>query len=119
MTKRKVKVKKKKQDIIKIPKDNIEELKNHYDVGLSKFKYKTIPRELIPKEIPCLVYYIDCIYGNMVVGLVKKINEKKNYLEIKEIDTKFEHTGCYDFDQVMLVPPGSKDFKKFERYIIK
>ena len=117
MKKRKLKVKKKKPEIIKIPKDNIEELKNYYDIGLSKFRYKFIPKELIPKEIPSLVYYIDSIYGNMMVGLVKKINEKKHYLEIKEINTKFEHIGYYDFDQVMLVPPGSKDFKKFERYI--
>jgi hypothetical protein len=117
MKKRKVKIKRKTTNVIKIPKDNIEEIKNFYTSGLSKFKYKTIPEELIPKEVPCLVYYIDCVYGEIMIGLAKKLNEKKQYFEVKEIKSKFEHIGIYEYDQIMLIPQGSKDFEKYERYI--
>lgn len=108
----------KKKSIIKIPKDNVEEIKNFYTLGLSKFKYKTIPEELIPKEIPCLVYYVDCVYGQIMIGLLKNKNEKKQYFCVKELESKFEHTGIYEHDQIMLIPPGSKDFEKFKRYVI-
>jgi hypothetical protein len=110
--------KKIKEKVIQLPKDNVEEVKNFYQWSIPKFRFKTIPKELIPKETPALVYYLGHVSGLIEIGLLKNINDKDKYYKVKTILAKFnDRIGIYDIDEVMLVPHNSKDFKKYERFL--
>lgn len=111
--------KKIKKKVIQIPKDNIEKIDNLKEKwNLPDFRFKKIPKELIPAKPLSLVYYIGHLYGDLNIGILKNINEKEKYCEIKTIQSKYnDRIGVYDINAVMLVPEGSKDYKKYERYI--
>jgi hypothetical protein len=113
-TKKKI-IRKAKPEVIKLPSDNVEMIPKFYMDCIDKYKFKKIPTELIPKEINSLVYYLDYKDGTIMIGKIKKINEKKKWYDIEELETKYPHLSTYDFDGVMLVPPNSKDYKKFDR----
>lgn len=92
----------------------IQEIKDHYTKGIPKFFYKKIPKDQIVTEKNKLIYFIDHL-GIQGVGIVKIM--KKDYFEVKELTSKQEHYGIYEFDQIALVPEKSKDFKKFKKYL--
>lgn len=108
---------KKKQKKFKISDIGIETIERYYCESLPKFKFKKIPKELVPTENNKLVYYLDHVHGTPEVGILKRIIPAKSLYEVYELHSKFPRTESFEFDGVMLVPENTIDYKKNLKYL--